>query len=139
MENTKRIKDAIVRDYPDINLEANLTSAINRMARNNASALVVREDDQLLGIVTITDVMFSLSGSNNPDETRISSFMTTCELISEEGTRNPCVQLDSEQDALSAIKVMYEAGVNHLVVSGKAGEPVGIVSSLEIVKLLAES
>jgi len=138
MENTKRIKDAIVRDYPNINLEDNLTSAINRMAQNNASALVVRKDDQFLGIVTITDVMFSLAGSSNPDETRIDSFMTKCELISGEGTRNPCAQLDSEQDALSAVKVMYGAGVNHLVVSGSAGEPVGIVSSLEIVKLLAE-
>lgn len=134
----KRIKDAIVRKYPDIDIEDNLTSAIQMMAKNNASALVVKKDDQLLGIVTITDVMFSLAGNNDPDETTIGSFMTVCDLIAETGTRNPCAQLDVHQDALSAIKVMYEAGVHHLVVSGDRGEPVGIVSSLEIVKLLAQ-
>lgn len=139
MENIKRIKDAIVREYPVINLEDNLATAMTQMAQNNASALVVRRDDQLLGIVTITDVMFSLAGNSDPDKIRIDSFMTKCDLISEEGSRNPCVQLDIEQDVLSAVKVMYEAGVNHLVVSGSTGEPVGIVSSLEIVKLLAET
>jgi len=49
----------------------------------------------------------------------------------------PCVQLDEDEDAISAIKVMYEAGVNHLLVSGSQGEPVGMVSSLEIIELLA--
>jgi len=139
MGNTRRIRDAIVRDYPAINVEDSLSTAMHLMAEHNASALVVKKEDQLLGIVTITDVMFSLAANNDPAETTIGSFMTTCDLIAERGTRNPCAQLDVHQDALSAIKVMYEAGVHHLVVSGDKGEPVGIVSSLEIVKLLAES
>ncbi len=139
MGNTRRIKDAIVRQYPAIDVEDNLTRAIQLMAENNASALVVVKEHQLLGVVTITDVMFSLAGNNDPAETTIGSFMTSCDLIAEKGTRNPCAQLDVHQDALSAIKVMYEAGVHHLVVSGNKGEPVGIVSSLEIVKLLAQA
>jgi len=32
---------------------------------------------------------------------------------------------------------MNEAGVNHLLVSGSKGEPVGMVSRLGIIKLLA--
>jgi predicted transcriptional regulator len=43
--------------------------------------------------------------------------------------------LDENEEAVSAIKVMYDTGVNHLVVSGTNGEIVGIVSSLELVKL----
>lgn len=139
MGDTRRIKDAIVREYPAIDIKDSLATAIKCMAENNASALVVRGDDQLLGLVTITDVMFSLAGDADPVRTGISSFMTRCDLIAEKGTRNPCAQLDVEQDALSAIKVMHEAGVHHLVVSGDKGEPVGIVSSLEIVRLLADS
>lgn len=137
MRNTKTIKEAVVREYPVISLDDNLAAAMQTMAHNNASALVVKSNDDFVGIVTITDVLFSLAHDSNLQETRISSFMTTCELISEKGTSNPCSQLDEEQDALSAIKVMHEAGVNHLVVSGSRGEPVGIVSSLEIIKLLA--
>lgn len=63
--------------------------------------------------------------------------MTKCEFISRKPTRNPCVQLDEDEEILSAIKVMYEAGINHLLVSGSKGEPVGMVSSLEMIKLLA--
>ncbi|MEJ2056324.1 MAG: CBS domain-containing protein [Desulfofustis sp.] len=136
MKSSRTIKEAIVREYPDIDREDTLGSAIKTMASNNSSALVVRDGEHLLGIVTITDVMHCLANEQDLQQTRISSFMTGCDLVSAEGARNPCVQLDEDQDVLSALKVMYEAGVNHLVVSGNDGEAVGVVSSLEIVRLL---
>ncbi len=136
MKSTRTIKEAIVRIYPNIDLDDSLGSAIKMMATNNTSALVVRDGDHLLGIVTITDVMHSLVHEDDLQKTKIGSFMTRCDLISAEGTRNPCAQLDEDQDVLSALKVMYEAGVNHLVVSRTDGEPVGVVSSLEIIRLL---
>lgn len=136
MKSTRTIKEAIARKYPDIEPQDSLGKAIKMMGANNTSALVVREGVHLRGIVTITDVMYCLAGEQNLQETRVSSFMTDCDLVSAEGARNPCVQLDEDQDVLSALKVMYEAGVNHLVVSGTDGEAVGVVSSLEIVRLL---
>jgi len=136
MKSSLTVKEAIKRIYPDIGLEDSLGSAIKMMASNNSSALVVRDGGRLLGIVTISDVMHCLANEQNLQQTSIGSFMTDCDLVSTEGARNPCVQLDEDQDALSALKVMYEAGVNHLVVSGADGEAVGVVSSLEIVRLL---
>ena len=65
----------------------------------------------------------------------VSSFMTRCELISDQSVKSPCVQLDEDEHILSSIKVMNEAGVSHVLVSGGKGEPVGMVSSLDIVKL----
>lgn len=137
MDTSRKIKDAIVREYPTIDLEANLQSAIEMMANNNVSALVVTSRGILIGLVTISDILFCLAHDNDLQETEISSFMTKCDIISEEGTRNPCAQLDEDQDVISAIKVMHEGGVRHLVVSSGKGEPVGIVSSLELIKLLA--
>jgi predicted transcriptional regulator len=32
---------------------------------------------------------------------------------------------------------MYEGGINHLLVTGEKNKPLGIVSSLELVKLIA--
>jgi predicted transcriptional regulator len=81
--------------------------------------------------------MYSLTNEDDIRQTKVSSFMTACEFISKKATSNPCVQLDEDEDVLSAIKVMNEAGVNHLLVSGSKGEPVGMVSSLEIIKLIA--
>lgn len=137
MKSTRTIKEAIVREYPNIGPDDSLGTAIKIMAQKNTSALVVKDErDVFVGIVTNSDVMYSLVNELDLQETKISSFMTNCELISTKGTRNPCAQLDEDQDVLSALKVMYQAGVNHLVVSGHDGEPVGIVSSLEIIKLL---
>ena len=136
MKSTRKIKEAIIRNYPEIGLDDSLGDAINAMAKNNASALVVREGGILIGLVTITDVMHSLVHHHDLQDTKISSFMTKCELISAEATKNACAQLDEDQDVLSALKVMHQAGINHLVVSRAEGDPVGVVSSLEIIRLL---
>lgn len=136
MKSTRTIKEAIIRRYPEIGLDDSLGDAINAMAKNNASALVVREGGILVGLVTITDVMHSLVHHQDLQDTKISSFMTKCELISAKATKNACAQLDENQDVLSALKVMHQAGVNHLVVARSEGDPVGVVSSLEIIRLL---
>jgi CBS domain-containing protein len=137
MSEKKTIKDAIKRKFPVVNIEDSLHTAIDKMAKHNVSVLAVKIREELIGIVTISDVIFSLANDADLDETTISSFMTKCEFDTRKATRNPCIQLDENEDALSAIKVMYEAGVNHLLVSGDQGEPIGIVSSLEIVKVFA--
>jgi len=137
MSETKTIKEAIKRKYPAIEYEDTLAVAMRTMTEHNASAIVVKQGDELIGIVTITDVIGCLAEDQAPDSTLVSSFMTECELISEAGAANPCVQLDVHQDAMSAVKVMHEAGVNHLIASGDEGEPVGIITSLELVRMLS--
>ena len=137
MDEKTTIRNAVRRKYPAVALEDSLATAIKIMAEANSSALVVKVGNEVIGVVTISDIMHCLSADADIEETRIASFMTKCELISRKGTSNPCAQLDEGMDVMSAIKVMYEAGVNHLLVSGSKGEPVGMVSSLEIIKLLA--
>ena len=137
MNNEQTIRSAVKRKFPAVDIDDTLETAINYMAQANASALVVKVGEELAGVVTITDIMYSLSNEDDLQDTRVSSFMTKCEFISKKATRNPCVQLDEDEDVISAIKVMSGAGVNHLLVSGSRGEPVGMVSSLEMIKLLA--
>ena len=137
MDRRKQVKEAVVRKYPFVSLDDTLDTAIKSMAEHNSSVLVVMLDETFIGIVTVSDVIHSLANNQDRNETKIRDFMTECEVISETGSKNPCVQLDESQDVISAIKVLYEAGVNHLVVAGSSGTPVGVVSSLELVKVLA--
>ena len=137
MAQRKTIKEAIKRVFPTVNPDDSLASAINKMTHNNVSVLAVKIRDDFIGLVTVSDVIFSLASGDNPEETKISSFMTQCEFSVSGPTRNPCIQLDEDENALSAIKIMNKAGVNHLLVTGVGGKAVGIVSSLEIVKLFA--
>ena len=137
MGKNKTIKEAVKRKFPAVNMDDTLETVLKVMANANVSALVVKAGDDLVGVVAIADVMHSLSNEDDIRQTKVASFMTSCEFITEKPTNNPCVQLDEDEDVLSAIKVMNEAGVNHLLVSGSKGEPVGMVSILGIIKLMA--
>jgi len=137
MNSVARVGDAITRRYPSINLNDRLSDAMAAMAEHNASALVVLQGNELIGLLTISDVMYCLAHDRDPDSTLVNSMMTRCELIEAGGTKNPCAQLDEDGNALAALKVMFAAGVNHLVVSSSAGNPIGIVSSLELIRLLS--
>lgn len=137
MKKYSRVKQAIKRKFPMIDIDDSLGKAIQTMAENNVSVLAVKVGQELVGIVTISDVMHGLANDDNLQTTRISTFMTQCKFNTEESTKTSCLQLDEEEDILSAIKVMHEAGVNHLLVTGVENKPLGIVSSLELVKLVA--
>lgn len=137
MKRYGKVRQAIKKKFPVIDIDDSLGAAIQIMAQNNVSVLAVKVDKELVGIVTISDVMHGLANDDNLETTRISTFMTQCKFNTEESTQTSCLQLDEEEDILSAIKVMHEAGVNHLLVTGVENEPLGIVSSLELVKLVA--
>ncbi len=63
--------------------------------------------------------------------------MTECNVHGKNADSKPCIQLDEDMDILSAIKVMYEGGINHLLVTGENNGTLGVVSSLELIKLVA--
>jgi predicted transcriptional regulator len=137
MNIKKEIKRAIKRKFPAVGIEDNLEHAMRQMADANTSALVVKLGEELVGLVTVTDIMYSLANGHDLQNTKVSTFMTKCEFISNKRSQSPaCLQLDEDEKIISAIKVMYEGGVNHLLVSGSNGEPVGMVSSLEMIKAL---
>ena len=137
MEKQRKVKQAIKRKFPVIDIDDSLGMAIKTMAQDDASVLVVKGNEDLIGIVTVSDVMHGLANGYDLEKTKISTFMTECSVDSKSSTRKSCVQLDEDQDVMSAIRVMYEGGINHLLVSGEKNEPIGIVSSLELVKLVA--
>lgn len=137
MHKKMTIEKAIKREFPIVNSEDSLEVAVNKMKESNVSVLAVKVSEELIGLVTLSDIMYSLSNGDDFQDTKISSFMTKCEFNTSHETRNPCIQLDEDEEAISAVKVMYETGVNHLLVSGVDGKIVGIVSSLDIVKLFS--
>ncbi len=138
MVEQKSIKNAIKTKFPIINIDANLEATLQAMKANDVSVLAVKIGKELIGLVTIADVVYSLANGQDLHNTKVSSFMTKCEFNTSEETRNPCIQLDENEDAFSAIKVLHEAGVNHLLVSGEDGKAVGIVSSFELAKLMVD-
>ena len=137
MAESLKVKQAIKRKFPVIDIDDSLDMAIQLMAETNVSVLAVKVGMELIGIISVSDVMNALAHDYDRQQTKITTFMTKCEFNTESSSKNACVQLDEDEDVISAIKVMFKAGVNHLLVTGEKGKPVGIVSSLELVKLAA--
>ena len=137
METKRKVKYAIKRKFPVIDIDDTLEQAIKLLAEANVSVLAVKVNEKLVGLVTVTDVMHGLTRAGAPGETKVSTFMTRCEFTTQHSTKHSIIQLDEEEDVLSAMKLLLEAGINHLLVTGEKNKPLGIVSSLELVKLAA--
>lgn len=139
MESYLKVKQAIKRKFPEIQSDDSLGSAISLMAEENVSVLAVKLAKELIGMVTVSDVMHGLANDYDLVQTKISTFMTECRIDGMDPSSKSCIQLDENQDAISALKVMYEGGINHLLVTGVENKPLGIVSSLDLVKLVASN
>ena len=138
MSSYKMIKQAINRKFPEIGIEDSMKTAIKLMAQANVSVLAVKANGELVGIMTVSDVMHGIANDYDLEQTKIKTFMTECKIDGTSDSGKLCIQLDETQDAISAVKVMYEGGINHLLVSGTGKEVIGIVSSLDLVKLIAD-
>lgn len=137
MEKYLKVKQAIKRKFPVIEREESLKAAIDLMAESDVSVLVVKAEGLLIGILTVSDVMHGLANDYDLEQTKIASFMAECNVDGKDANGKSCIQLDEDQDLMSAIKVMYTGGINHLLITGVNNEPLGVVSSLDLIKLMA--
>lgn len=137
MEKFLKVKQAIKRKFPIIKHEESLKAAIDLMAESDVSVLVVKAEGLLIGILTVADVVHGLANDYDLEQTKISSFMTKCNVDGQDANGKSCIQLDEDQDLMSAIKVMYTGGINHLLITGVNNEPLGVVSNLDLIKLMA--
>ena len=130
------ISKAIKKKLPSVNASDSLRSAIKAMTDADCSAIVVKAGDEVIGIVTEMDLMGGVADQKDLDSDEVASVMTVCELITNKAASSPCIQLDEDQSAQSAIDIMSEAGVHHLLVSGSKGQPVGVISGQQLLKLI---
>ncbi len=137
MENYLKVKQAITRKFPAIETNESMEKAIHIMAEANASVLAVKSGEEFMGMVTVSDVVQSLANDYDLKKTKVSTFMTECRVDAKDWKTHPCIQLDEDQDVISAIKVMYDGGINHVLVTGEKNKPIGIISSMDLVKLIA--
>jgi CBS domain-containing protein len=130
------ISKAIKKDTPAVTLEDSLETAIRKMVDGGCSALAVKSGNELIGIVTDMDIMESIRRNGLAGGVKVADFMVKCELLSQKGTKSPCVQLDEDESVENALKLMAGAGVHHLLVSGANNKAMGIVSSQALLKLV---
>ncbi|MCB2181875.1 MAG: CBS domain-containing protein [Desulfobulbaceae bacterium] len=129
------IEKAINWEIQSIDVNDSMRTAAEKMIAVKSMALVVKDGDEVIGVLTDKDLMFCFEENVDLDATVVTSCMTPCELITTKKTKSPCVQLDSAQSVKNAIALMNVSGVHHLLISGLDDKHIGLVSSLDLLKI----
>lgn len=134
MRIKEEIRNYIKKDVPSVTLDASLREVAEKMAEYNVSAILVKENKEIVGIVTDTDVLGNIAADRGLAKVKASEFMTSCEFAAQKATTNPCLQLCESDTIEDAMRVMATAGIHHLLVWGASGEAVGVISSRDLLK-----
>ena len=124
-----------VKHTPAVGLDDSLMTAVEYMAKHNASALIVKDGEELVGILTDMDVMDGIVRNRDLTDIKVASCMTACQLISDSPVRTPCVQLYEGESVESALKIMSKAGIHNLLVSCGMGLGTCMVSIRDLLKI----
>jgi CBS domain-containing protein len=105
------------------------------MTQHETSALIVKNGEELVGILTDMDVMDGIVRNSGIADLLVSDCMTSCQLINDSPVTSPCVQLYEGENVKNALDVMSTAGVHHLLVSCEMGIGTCMVSVRDLLKV----
>ena len=127
-----KIRDEMTKGIATVGIEAPLTDAIDIMAENDISAVVViYPNGSGAGVISSSDIVKVLSEKSTEEIER-----TTADDI-----MSDIIPIDPEKTLGEALKLMVEEKIHRVVVlssSQSGGKPIGILSSSDIVKKLRE-
>lgn len=128
------IKNCLSQNIPKCNLGDSLKEVAEKIAKSESAACAVYSDNEIVGVITDTDLVDSIAQGKDLDQVRAQDLMTSCELITQGAAALPCVQLNENETIENALKVMRNGGVHHIVVWGQDGRAAGVVSAADLIK-----
>ncbi len=136
MSLNDEIRSAVNWDAPSVDMDDSLRTAIQKMMDGGTTALLVKIGSIVIGVVTDMDLMRSVVNKEDLDETKVSEFMTACELITGRAAQSPAVQLHEAESVENALGVLEIANLHNLVVSGENDRCAGTVSVRDLLGLV---
>ncbi len=128
------IRDAANWNVPVVGMQSSMREVIEKMVAAKVSAVLVKSDDTVTGLVSEMDVLDCIVGKNDLDTARVAEFLTKCEVITGQPVKSPCAQLDESESVQNALKVLAAAGTHHLLVAGE-GDKAGIAALHDLLRL----
>lgn len=123
-----KIKELMSSKIVSIKPNATITDASKLMKANRISCLPIMENNEVLGIITTTDLVNIYTSTENRhmdpwDE--VSKFMSS-----------PVTTLNQDESVKKASKLMSEKKFHHIIVNDDDGNMVGILSSIDIARAI---
>jgi CBS domain-containing protein len=145
MEFTDTIKQHMKRDIVYTTEDERLADVIFKMSNAETDIAVVQFKDNIVGVITETDIYFALVKEVFGEISRAienlhvidimrgphaKEVMTSCDPLG----WHPCIDTFEDDTMENAIRIMQRSGLHHLLVLDKKNKLVGTLSSHDIIK-----
>ena len=124
-----------IRHTPIVSKDDSILTAAEYLSKHDTSALIVKDGEEIIGILTDMDVTDGFVRHNDFASINVASCMTKCQLIDGNPVKSPCVQLSQEESVENALKVMSSAGIHNLLVSCEMGLGTCMVNIRDLLKI----
>ncbi len=129
------IKTCMDERIPVCASKDSLKSVAEKIVVNRAAACVVKDQGDVVGIITDSDVVDHVARGIDLDRTKAGDLMSPGEVISKSfGSALPFIQLSEDETIENALKVLAKGGIHHILVRGAGGRIVGIVSAVDLLR-----
>jgi len=156
MEFHDLIKNHMRRDIVYTTIDERLADVIFKMSHAKTDIAVVKSKDDLVGVITESDIYFALVKDVLPDpvdkqkKPRDITDLKVAEIMRgppaqkvmdscERDGIHPCVDTYEDDTIENAIRVMQRSGLHHLLVNDEHNRLVGTLSSGDIIKSFGRS
>jgi CBS domain-containing protein len=145
MKFTDAIKQHMKKDIVYATEDERLAEVIFKMSNAETDIAVVKFKDEIVGVITETDIYFALVKEVLSEITQViedahvidimrgpraKEVMASCDPLG----WHPCIDTFEDDTMENAIRIMQRSGLHHLLVLDKKNKLVGTLSSHDIVK-----
>ena len=124
-EKISRVEDFMSKDFQLIDRDATVHDAITLLKQQDLNALIVdrRDEDDEIGLVTVTDVAREVMGKHRPpNRTYVFEIMT-----------KPIVSVPARMKVVYATRLLANLDLSQAVVTDETRHPIGIVNRRDLV------
>lgn len=118
------VADAMTREPVTISANKTLRDAAKLMAKEHVGALLIKEEDKILGIISEQDIVRkAVAALGNPSKRKIKEIMA-----------GNLITTTPDEDIFEALRIMRDYNIRHLPVMSQ-GKFVGLVTMKDILKI----
>ena len=120
------VKDIMTKALISVNPTTTAVQIAKMMEQGGIGAVLVKENDNLVGIITDRDFATKIAANNLPFDTPVEKIMSS-----------PLISINHDEPISAAAQMMYSKKIRKLAVS-ENGTIVGLVTSTDLVNQIAK-
>ena len=120
------VKDIMTKALISVNLTTTVVQIAKMMEQGGIGAVLVKENDNLVGIITDRDFATKIAANNLPFDTLVEKIMSS-----------PLISINHDEPISAAAQMMSNKKIRKLAVS-ENGTIVGLVTSTDLVNQIAK-